>query len=385
MTVKTIKPLLLVFLIIVYGKLHAQSPGGVTRHTVWLKGNTTAPNTGAINFNPLILPGKEHSRAQLPSYSASLRRVTIFTVYQGTSNSETPVWGVQNNTDHISLSTRQVSSGQNTAPLVFAKENSAATHTGAYMHTYVRRRGSMADEDAEAQNALFRLGSPNTAVAECILYNKVLNEQEIARVETYLALKYGITLEKNYTAVNGDILWDYKKNTGFSNNITGIGREDAATLYQKQSTSSNSPGQLVMGVYPITGSNNTNTGNINNGDYLVWGDNAQPLLFSEQNGMWLSERKWLLNPSGATAAKLNTEVQFNTTHLPNIPKERFCLVIDRSGTGNFTAANYAYIFPESISPEGIATFKNVQWDADGSGYDQFAFGLEPEKSHQQPF
>jgi hypothetical protein len=84
-----------------------------------------------------------------------------------------------------------------------------------------------------------------------------------------------------------------------------------------------------------------------------------------------------MKPSGSSASMISTELKIDTkAMLPQyFPKEGFCLVIDQSGTGNFIPEKCSYILPDSISPGGIAVFRHVFWDTDGSGSDAFSFGF----------
>ncbi|MFP3577712.1 hypothetical protein, partial [Brevibacillus sp. SIMBA_040] len=104
------------------------------------------------------------------------------------------------------------------------------------------------------------------------------------KIETYLSIKYGITInnisEKNYISSSDQILWDSKKNKNYNFRITGIGRDDAFELYQKQSTNSNE-GNVTVAIDSLKLTNNFNTGTIENGNFLLWGDNNQALTFKE--------------------------------------------------------------------------------------------------------
>jgi Secretion system C-terminal sorting domain len=388
---KPVKPYSLLGLLFLSCQLFAQSPGGVKGHSFWLKGNFSATPPGtqaALNYNPATLLAAAKTPVKMPRNMESLRRVTIFTVYANTGGTgEIPVWEMKGDFGDLSLSSRRVSSKSQGAQINFEAHNPAGS--GAIIHTYT---GSgeyrPAGEDTEYREAAIRFGGalPLTGtapelVSEFILFEKILNEREIARTETYLALKYGITLEKNYVNTKGETLWNRQEDKLFSNNIAGVGRDDASTLYQKQGASCNTPNQLVIGINTITALNSQNTARINNGDFLVWGDNALPFSFDTHSGYqeWmLPEKKWLVKPSGRTATALSTELKVDVRPLfpAFIPRENFYLVIDRSGSGHFVPEQCDYIAPVEISPEGIVRFSQVYWDADGSGKDVFSFGLK---------
>jgi hypothetical protein len=127
-----------------------------------------------------------------------------------------------------------------------------------------------------------------------------------------------------------------------------------------------------------------NTGQINDKDYLIWGDNAQEFALKQNDEvvpgeMMLPGKKWLMRSSGSSANKISTEVKIDTKKLlpGSCPKGSFYLIIDRSGTGDFAPQHCIYITPDVISPEGVASFSHVNWDTDGSGKDVFTFGFKP--------
>ena len=72
--------------------------------------------------------------------------------------------------------------------------------------------------------------------------NTRLSDVDIQRIHSYLAIKYGLTLENNANFLNSDatIIWNGVTNFGFNNHIFGIGRDDATRLNQVQSRSSSS-------------------------------------------------------------------------------------------------------------------------------------------------
>ncbi len=93
----------------------------------------------------------------------------------------------------------------------------------------------------------------NGNIAEIISYNGALTAVEINRIESYLALKYGITLDQttatDYTASDGSTeMWD-KDATGastYDNDIAGIGRDEGSDLSQVKSKSVNYDGIVLL-------------------------------------------------------------------------------------------------------------------------------------------
>ena len=143
-------------------------------------------------------------------------------------------------------------------------------------------------------------GSFNGRIAEVITYsatNNDANDTEARnRIQSYLAIKYGITLApdtngttKDYVNSDGNVIWDQSANIGFNFDIAGIGRDDISELNQKQSSSindavdANGPieGILTMGINDIydTNSNNMASNPVALADkqFLVWGSNGADL------------------------------------------------------------------------------------------------------------
>jgi len=123
-------------------------------------------------------------------------------------------------------------------------------------------------------------------LAEIIVYSNTLSAAERNKIESYLAVKYGFTLNQlpannnNYVSSSGLTTWDRALNSGYASDITGIGRDDATALIQKQSRSVNTSALVTLyngiypgGVFPTENANNVN-GFTNNLSFLLTGDNG---------------------------------------------------------------------------------------------------------------
>jgi hypothetical protein len=152
-------------------------------------------------------------------------------------------------------------------------------------------------------------------IAEVIIYNTTLTVVQRNKIESYLAIKYGFTLDQaaananDYTASDGTITWNRAANSAYSKDITGIGRDDASGLNQKQSKSINADalitlyngdGYLSTGVSPTNAGNNHNFVDDNN--FLLVGDNGAsidlgPCTF---NGAKRMQRIWKTSKKNGT-------------------------------------------------------------------------------------
>jgi len=153
-------------------------------------------------------------------------------------------------------------------------------------------------------------------MAEFILYSRALTPAEINKVESYLGVKYGFTLiqtgaeANNYTASDNTIIWDNVANAPYYNNITGIGRDDASGLDQRQSLSINDDALVTIyngtysGGFPAVNAANTNSFNTDL-SLLLFGDNmGDTALTACANGgaIAIMNRVWKVQQTGTMGA-----------------------------------------------------------------------------------
>ncbi|OEK06498.1 LamG-like jellyroll fold domain-containing protein [Roseivirga misakiensis] len=135
----------------------------------------------------------------------------------------------------------------------------------------------------------------NGSLNELMVFNRDISGTERQQVESYLALKYGITLDNSGGGTEGDYLfsnespiWDASDNATFQNNVAGIIRDDGSDLNQKQSRSINGDAIVTIGLDDnLDGLEATNTANSSafSADFsaLIWGHDGEDLYDSEDN------------------------------------------------------------------------------------------------------
>ncbi len=118
----------------------------------------------------------------------------------------------------------------------------------------------------------------NGQIAEVILFNTQVTTAQRNQVESYLATKYGFTLNQstatNYVASDGAIFWNASSNGTYKNNIFGVGIDNISTLKQTQSVSVNT-NQLSI---------NSATG-LTYYSFLMVSDNAAGLTLNQASGL----------------------------------------------------------------------------------------------------
>lgn len=189
-------------------------------------------------------------------------------------------------------------------------------------------------------------------IAELIVYNGVPTPIEQEKVQSYLALKYGITKnsadnattatvdERDYIASNETVFWDYSVYSAHHNNVVGIGRDDGSELDQRKSRSAGPAGYLTIDKGGAFGSNL---------DFLVAGDNNVGGSSTEVPGTCVrrSGRVWRADITGSPGA---VSLTFNLANLnlPNtFPASAYRLLIDTDG--NFTNATEHALGSPSVS------------------------------------
>lgn len=106
-------------------------------------------------------------------------------------------------------------------------------------------------------------------ISEIIGYNSVHSGTNRERIESYLALKYGITLDNSgggtsgdYLLSNGNTIWDASNQSGYQNQVIGIYRDDDSDINQKQSKTPDDSLRVYVG--SLAANNQANATSINN-------------------------------------------------------------------------------------------------------------------------
>ncbi|MFD1292844.1 LamG-like jellyroll fold domain-containing protein [Lutibacter holmesii] len=229
-------------------------------------------------------------------------------------------------------------------------------------------------------------------VSEVIAYNRTLSDAELQQIFTYLAVKYGMTLDKgtngNYTSSNATLLWDATANDVYHNNVTGIGRDDNSVLNQKQSKSENASNlgdasdDITIGLGSIETTNNLNLHTFSTDEsFLLWGHNnsgisaGTPLtddLSTDISGIITNvavtpiERVWKVVETGTV----------ETTKI-SIPETMLSAVSGVSGDYFMLVSNSETFDASSTAVKLILNGSNLETDFDFTGEQFITFGYAP--------
>ncbi len=335
-----------------------------------------------INFNPVVDFDTGDTLEGVASPINSGTDQTVFFIYQHTAN------GVGDQPD---LFDYDGTAGGNRVEVyddtfsyqgtLFDETNTGNTLTNANL-VYIRQAqnivntgGISVNGEPEVTGTTAAIGGGDTYtigtqglldgnLAELILYSEELNATNIDNIESYLALKYGITLDINtpqYTNSSGTTVFDTDDggNSGAASDgtadwfdIAGIARDDATTLDQRISQSENASSSLIVSTdSDFISSNSTARPQLDDGDFLVWGHNGSLASTSTTSDLDTSvyqsrtEREWKFENTAVTSTvnlKFETLPTFNSTDyqvLLSSPDQDFSSgysVLGESNNGEFT-------------------------------------------------
>lgn len=212
-------------------------------------------------------------------------------------------------------------------------------------------------------------------IHEFIYFPFELTSTQTDQVNSYLAIKYGTTLQSNYRNSAGTIVWDKTANATYHNRVIGIAKDATGSLNQKQSkstmTSTASYNFLTLSKASIALDNVSNTNPLPEGSYVLVGDDNTALTpqnteipssinngscnFSRLTREWKSQVTG--TPGGLTIRVGSAEVgSFKFTS----SMQGIQLMVDEDGDGNFltgTVTSYPTSSYDQIN--GVATFSNV--------------------------
>ena len=133
------------------------------------------------------------------------------------------------------------------------------------------------------------VNEPFGNIAETVIYNSpTISDADNAKIESYLAIKYGITLDQttaqSYINSSGTEIYDADGAfDDFDKDIIGIGQDDNGSLDQRISKSVNAGSILILSNNAdFTSANNTaGRTSLGDGNFLVTGHNGGAVEFTE--------------------------------------------------------------------------------------------------------
>ncbi len=197
-------------------------------------------------------------------------------------------------------------------------------------------------------------------LTEAIVYDVDLDDTDTRKVESYLAMKYGVTTDAsagNYVASDGTVVWDPTTNSAYHNDVAGIARDELSGLDLRKSVGTGNDAMVVMdkgGILP------------NDMDFLFWGhDGGDAALSTDDKPPFYEhrlERQWRVDLTG-TPGSVSVGIIYPNDGDPT----HYALHLDTDGT---FASGALTTIASSIDGDTI-TFNNITFN-DG---DYFTLGF----------
>lgn len=430
------KKLFSLFAILFVSFVLSQLPGGVSGIDLWYKTGATLPlskdygpnnytitptgtTLGLFNYNHSIrLQGA--GNLSFPYSVEDMDVATIFTVYINSGNANSSLissaWrtggyqGNGNNEKQFFYSTNKLTKEDFSLGYPEDEEEipNALVNT---LNWFDFNSNKINNEVGVGGESTVYIGKATTVpsmsafngfIPEFVIYRKSLSKEERQRVESYLAIKYGITLTPDVDYYNSEYktIWDKDYNILFGNRIFAIGRDDISGLYQKQSTSSHTENQeVILNAGEFKENNDLNESIFENDNFIFIGDNGlkTEVELNEEGRIddWEihpMERVWLVHPYGETADTITTELRYNASHLIDKIHQDYeeefwdditvWLFINRDGdeteVADFSDFNQldAYMYDDTYGLNHVV-YSNLNWDENSTGFDQFTFAVGP--------
>ena len=341
------KRLLAVLLVTLAGSpmLRGQSPAGVDGCELWLLATPTgsSPNGPFVladrsgdnaavtrNGQPMASQPRDsvqtfnlHPAVTLPStgsplsvqfQSACLPQVTVMGVYApslpSVNDTVCHLWSILGS-DTL---TRMKCWGGDTARSV-------------RIHTWQRAQPPGHSIWRERMRSNLSLGGAGTYKGWCpelLVWGRVLTPYERRRAETYLALKYGISLDGSYY-VGDRLAWDHDPAW---HRVTGVFADGSGTLLQNLSATSyeEAPRYTCL---PANDSHHqrdcgqgfsasrllamgTSVNGISGAGHLIWGDDGAATTTMAAGGHWHAmQRRWLVSEAGGLGSSALAELSYS--------------------------------------------------------------------------
>lgn len=404
---------------------------------------TGTATVGSMNFNPTnVFNGSTYYTTSLSINSDANPDLAVIAVYKPSGDDAGPVWGESDGSFDRYM---QDASGQDNAVSNGAgTENDISNLFGDGVTTL---SSVIFDEDAGSGSRVFVNGELETSftanhgsetsnnlqigalgdgatrfngeIAEIIVYNQLLSTgNDRQKIESYLALKYGITLsadtdgdatvfeagEGDYLLSNGTAMWDAsEESNGFQNNIAGIARDDASCLIQLQSKSENSDAIVTIGLDDNTdGLENSNA--LNESAFgtdlsaLVWGHDGSSLYdpnnveFDKSQARTRLNREWRVQEAGTVGTvivRFDVSDLLGPTGVGTNDETKIVLLVDADGDFSSGATVVSQSF--EVDADGLVSFEVNLGDGNfftlGSGelgslpITLLSFTAEPKEDH----
>lgn len=237
-------------------------------------------------------------------------------------------------------------------------------------------------------------------IPEYIVWQRILNPLERLQAESYLALKYGITLSSSYYDADGNIIWDRDANSTYHHRVAGLTHEShqqsllpymSTSSYEYAGTAANPNYKQPFWQNTVGGAPSADhllvMGRMGGtpmavGEYLVWGDNQGTLTASNVSSddfhFHYMPRKWRVHTANSDSSTHSNIAILNYGKIPdanlkNHRHGRTVMIIAPKGCDDFSHVDSTFRFASYASHNEQRTTINFENFTFNDG-DTFTFG-----------
>ena len=179
-------------------------------------------------------------------------------------------------------------------------------------------------------------------IAEVLGGTTVYSTADRQNFESYLGIKYGVTLSHDYTNSSGASVYVI---SGYGYDIAGLGRDDLYNLHQKVSSTSNyayGSSKVIMASSNDFISSNLNASRtaLTNGQFLIWGHNngaVNQWVNISGTSDYITNRIWKVQNTNSVG---NVNFQIDLTGFPRSPSGYYYLKVATNSTFTTGVTNY---------------------------------------------
>lgn len=268
---------------------------------------------------------------------------SLFIVFRSKSKDELEILALKNRDFNVNIFNKKIVSDKESLIDEYKASTGVIVNFICNKNSSNKRKGHLI-----LNEILFDKSNKQLQIFEIIFISENISNKEKSIIESYLSIKYGVSLEqnKNYLISNGDTIWNAKKDIDFTNRVTAIGKDSILDLKQIRSKNSLDDG---LSINVLSNGEDNKTNEFTDKSFIIWGDNNKKNSFKKDNlsNKKMLERVWRLKTFSNESSQFSAKIVFdreliNLQDDSNDKQDFIWLAIDSTGTNkiDFKTAKY---------------------------------------------
>ncbi len=269
--------------------------------------------SNAYNFNPGLSFNSDPTSLE-GAITTTNSNLSIFAVFEDTSSTNGgAIFELNSGQSHPLYDNSYAGGAAFTSTItknslsIFTIDHPAGTTADLFLNGSVFETSYTTTGNSAAGTYNYTLGDDddggNTfsgSLNELIVFDHDLDAGEIEQIESYLGIKYGVSLSHDYVSSTSTVVFDVDNsavNDGYETHIAAIGSDFVSGLAQKISRNQND--SLVIALEEdYTSSNDSRSTNLEDGSFFFVSSNGSDLTTSSDGENSFLDRVWKVNETG---------------------------------------------------------------------------------------